>query len=480
VSPVNNSKALVNSSHKKTAGNRNGRRTRVGFLISYSGTNLGDAAIQGAILENLRKRFEAVDFYGINLCPKEVEKRHGIPGFPITGLSVDFYSSYDTLFGEYESMPAQQQANGAQHGTIDKIKEGVKKIPLLAGGCRFVLRRLGQARNITREIRHLLPSYFFLRNLDLVVVSGSGQLMELWGGPWGHPYALFRWSLMAKLTKTKFVVTSVGMTGLLQTSLTKYFIRTALSTASYRSYRDQGTKQLLKDWEFTSDDPCVPDLAFSLDLSRYAPDNSADVRERPSRVVAISPVSFGYPGRWPWQDLVTYNQYLDTLAEFTYWLIQRGYRILLFVSTRADRGALDELKVRMGERYGRDILIHLAEPSISSFEDILSQVNKVDFVVATRFHGVVLSHVLSKPVIAISYDRKVDAHMKDVEQNRYNLNILHVDFRQLCESFVLLETNATQVRGHINKCINAFRVKLDNQYERLVRYATSPKSHSVS
>ena len=158
----------------------------------------------------------------------------------------------------------------------------MKKIPLLASGSRFILRRLSEARNISREIRHLIRSYFFVRKLDLLLASGSGQLTDMCG-PWAQPYTLFRWALLAKLTRTRFVVTSVGCTASLKTALSQYFIRTALATACYRSYRDQGSKQLLNAWRFTRDDPCDADLAFSLDLSRY---HLPDMHRAPSHLVA--------------------------------------------------------------------------------------------------------------------------------------------------------------------------------------------------
>ena len=163
----------------------NGSRITIGLLATnYSGSNLGDGAIFDAILMNLSKRIPGADFYGITLFPKDTERRHGIPAFPITGLTVEWYSSPQKLFAEEKSPSQQQQANG-WHRTIDRVKEGVKKIPLLASGSRFILRRLSEARNISREIRHLIRSYFFVRKLDLLLASGSGQLTDMCG-PWGN------------------------------------------------------------------------------------------------------------------------------------------------------------------------------------------------------------------------------------------------------------------------------------------------------
>jgi polysaccharide pyruvyl transferase WcaK-like protein len=448
------------------------RPTRIGFLISYGGSNLGDGAIQTAILHNLSKRLPTAEFYGVNLCPRETQKRHGIPAFPITGLAVEFYSSLQTLFGKDDSPPQQRQSD-VVHRPIDRLTEAVKKIPVLGGSSRFVLRRLRETQNIIREIRHLIRSYFFIRKLDLLVISGSGQLMELFGGPWGHPYALFRWALLAKLTKTRIAVASVGITGSLETSLSKYFIKIALATACYRSYRDEGTKQLLRSWRFTHRDPCVPDLAFSLDSSRYDLSDPANTHDALDRIVAVGPMSYANPGYWPMQDRATYDRYLDELTDFTHWLIERNYRILLFVSTSSDRAAVADLKGRLRNRYGEHALTQLVEPSVNDLEDLIRSVSAAEFVIATRFHGVLLSHLLLKPVIAISYDRKVEAHMRDLHQLPYHFDIRGVSTPQLCESFALLEANAAQVRAEVNKSISTFRIQLDSQYEQLVKHATT-------
>ena len=58
-----------------------------------------------------------------------------------------------------------------------------------------------------------------------------------------------------------------------------------------------------------------------------------------------------------------------------------------------------------------------------------------DFVVTSRFHGVIFSHVLSKPVIALSYLPKIEDLMRTVGHDRYCLEIEHFDADSLIERF---------------------------------------------
>src|SRR6185437_9395874 len=43
-----------------------------------------------------------------------------------------------------------------------------------------------------------------------LIVSGGGQLDEEWGGAWGHPFALFKWAMLARLAKVPLAFASVG------------------------------------------------------------------------------------------------------------------------------------------------------------------------------------------------------------------------------------------------------------------------------
>src|SRR5260370_29631245 len=123
----------------------NARRITIGLLAPYSGTNLGDGAVQDAILVGLSKRIRGADFWGITLRPEETSRRHGIPAFPIMGLTVASYSAHETLFG-IGNGSSQQGRPSAWCRAIERIKQGVKKVPVLAGGLGLLLKQLQQSR----------------------------------------------------------------------------------------------------------------------------------------------------------------------------------------------------------------------------------------------------------------------------------------------------------------------------------------------
>ena len=48
----------------------------------YTGGNLGDGAIQDAVIWNIRQRLPDAAIYGITLHPADTLQRHGIPSYP--------------------------------------------------------------------------------------------------------------------------------------------------------------------------------------------------------------------------------------------------------------------------------------------------------------------------------------------------------------------------------------------------------------
>jgi len=437
---------------------------RIALLTPYTGLNLGDGAIQNAIIQNLQKRAEGIELYGITLAPTDTQKRHGIPCFPISGLLVRSYSSQKTKFpgvrGRESAVTPKWWA---------KLKDKVKAAPLLGNSLRHLLQRIRESKlirgciQLAREAHHLVRSYHFLRKVDFLIVSGGGQLDEEWGGPWGHPYALCRWAFLAKLTRTGFALTSVG-TGVLKSSLARWFVKMTLTLACFRSYRDQGSKAQISCFFPTSKDPCVPDLAFSLPFPACSP----GWRNRGFGVVGISPIGYGDPREWATHDQAVYHTYIINLADFTHALIRQGYHILLFLSGADDRALID-LKGSLKERYGSNILHHVSEPPIGNVEDLLKHISRADYVVASRLHGVILSHVLRKPALAISFDRKVNAHMEHVGQIAYCVEIHRPDWRHWTERFYSLAKNRETISVSLDSRINGFQPLLDQQYEYLLK-----------
>ena len=147
-----------------------------------------------------------------------------------------------------------------------------------------------------------------------------------------------------------------------------------------------------------------------------------------------------------------------------------GYRIVFFTGEAVhDRWTVDDVRAaldRAGVTYAPEQIVD--EP-ISTLDELLAQIARTDMVIASRFHGVLLSMVLHKPVIALSYHRKVDELMKDTGQGEYCLSIADFDVETVKQKFSALEPRRVEAAAQIAARENEYRQALDEQYERLFR-----------
>ncbi|MGO9688307.1 MAG: polysaccharide pyruvyl transferase family protein, partial [Syntrophobacteraceae bacterium] len=316
------------------------KELKIGLLTPYTGGNFGDAAIQEAVIGNIRKRLPEALIYHITLCPEKTSELHGIPSFPITPLAIRNYAPGRST----------QVRRGDRTGTfvagkcdiLSWVKSTVKGFPLL-----FSFLKKGQElfaslnlmpRQIYYEIQYLVAAYRFMEGFSLLVVAGGGQLDDYWGGPMGHPYSLFRWAILTKLTGAKLIFLSVG-TCSLDSRLSRFFVKHALKHAWYRSYRDHTSKKLLAAMPFTFGDPVLPDLAFSYDpkwIDATVPSTRRD------NVIGISPIAY-LSYHWPKQRESVYTHYIQQLATFCSNLVHEGYSIVIFVSDTRDVRAVNAL-----------------------------------------------------------------------------------------------------------------------------------------
>jgi len=159
-----------------------------------------------------------------------------------------------------------------------------------------------------------------------------------------------------------------------------------------------------------------------------------------------------------------YGAYLETLVEFVKWLLAREYDIRLLIGDFVDRSATREFRSLLRERsvtYDQERIID--EP-IESVEDLLSQLAATDIVVGTRFHNVLLSLLLNKPSIAISFHHKCSSLMSQMGLSEYCQDIKQLDADKLIEQFCQLEKNTSSLKHAIGERVADCCGALEEQY----------------
>jgi len=337
-------------------------------------------------------------------------------------------------------------------------------------------RRLRMAvRGLSEEPREYVRAWRTLNGTDMFIVPGTGLITDAYRlAGWG-PYGVFKWSLVARLRGCQVMFVSVGV-GPVRSAPGRFLVRAALSLASYRSYRDPQSKEVVEGVGLrTRDDRIYPDLVFGLSpsLQSTAPTRAG----RP--VVGLGLME--YAGKYSVANpqAGTYERYLESLAVFVGWLLDHDYDVKLLLGD-ADTFVVDDFRRVLQERFASRTTGRVTDRPIDSVEELLSQISETDFVVATRFHNMVMSLLLDKPAIAISFHNKCSSLMSEMGLSEYCHDINRIDANALIEQFQALVQNADDVRQAISHRVETARRALDEQYELLFDVDGQPRAVDVA
>jgi polysaccharide pyruvyl transferase WcaK-like protein len=462
--------------HKKTEGwndaDNCARAPRIALLTPYNGGNLGDAAIQDALISNLRVRLEGVRIAGISLNCDNFVERHGTEAFPLCGNGRPFYEmSYGSVA---EEDPRRERKKGNE--PLDQIGIGLdlkskvrEQFPALWLCLRAVYSWLAIP---WREVRHWLRGYQFLRTQDLLIVSGGGQIDEEWGGPWAHPYALFKWATLARFARVQCAIASVGV-GKVTSTRSRVFLAAALRMAQYRSFRDKHSRELAaKLLGSVAKDPIVPDLAFTLPPPTGSPSLTIQPITGRRTVVAISPIAYAKPKNWPQQDKNFYDCYIRHMAEVVSDLVQRNYSIVIVYSSLGDdQSVIRDLLEQVDDDKQVAISHQVRIPTIATWQDFLTAVQDADFLIASRLHSAILGFVAKTPTIAISFGPKVDWVMEDLGMSEFLLHIRDFETEDVIQTLDRLILHRKAVQEQIASYKEAITAVCERQYDFLAALA---------
>jgi polysaccharide pyruvyl transferase WcaK-like protein len=402
---------------------------RIAFWGNFGALNLGNECTLAAAVGNIRALLPDAELVAICRDPEDTAKRHGIGAIPMSGRA--------------------QTAQGRHYPRLVRI-----------------LRLVGQ------EAADWLRAFGHASTIDALLITGSGILSDEGEGTLGLPYELFKWSLVTRLRGKRLLFVSVGAESITR-PVSRAFVKGALKLAHYRCYRDVHSAKLLQGIGFKTDQDVVrPDLAFSLSRSVAAAHGAAMCESggRPLRRVAVGVFNYRDRGQANSADAAAYQAYLDGICSLIAWLLARQYQVCVVIGDfRYDDAVRLDVRAELTRR-GLDITSPLfADEPAASFEHLLDQLSAVDFVIATRYHNLILGLLLGKPVVSVSYEGKHEALMRAMGLADYCQTIDDIDVKRLVDQFQRLEKNANSLRALIAERVAASRASLDEQYELIVR-----------
>lgn len=394
------------------------------------------------IVDAIRSRLPETPVLAVSMAPADTERRHGVPAFPINPVPT---ATATTAPG---GVPA------APRGTLRPV---ARRVP----GARRGYGLLRTLRRIAREPSFLVRSYRRLREVDAVVVAGSGQLLDAWRGPWEHPLTTFRWALLARLAKTPMLYPSVGA-GPIDGRVSALLIRKAVAWADFVSVRDEDSARVLRAIGVRRRLPVCTDMGWAHVLSDV--NVRDDAGDKP--VVGVNVMSHHDPRYWPRAETGRYGTYLGKMADFVTHLLGEGHAVLLFSSqTRADRLVAKDLRGLLAERDLADHpLLSTAVDEIESVDDLVRAVARCDYVVAARFHSVLLPLALGIPTIGIAYHPKTCELLDQIGRPARCLNIDRFEVSDLVAAFARLrrEDSAAE-RADLRERARRLRAEVEAQ-----------------
>ncbi len=435
------------------------RPVTIGVFGHYGNENLGDEAIIEAVVQNLKKRRQDVRLIGFSIDPVDTAERYGMPAYPIRSSC----RKRNTSAGAQSVTPTPVPTSGGKRKQTSRLGRLLKQIPLLGLGLRLTRRGLSLVTDFIEEASFLRESYGKVKELDLLMITGSNQFLDNFGGTWGFPYTLLKWSIMARLAGVKVFYVSVGA-GPVYRDASKRLIRWALRFSDYTSFRDQPSRELVESFGFKGESEVYPDLAHSL----YS---DVDFRarageERPS--VAINPMPVYDSRYWYTTDDNEFQTYTSKLAQFARRLIDEGYPVFFYATQPKDENVIRDVLDKL-EKTGlsAEFVAGLARKS-RDIETFLAILNEADIAVTTRFHGAVLALFAEKPVLGICYYRKTDDLLKAYGMGDYSLVLESMQVEEMLEKFRMLERDHQSLKASIRDRNDEYRAALDKQYEHIL------------
>jgi polysaccharide pyruvyl transferase WcaK-like protein len=431
--------------------------TKIGLLDHVGGGNLGDDATLDAVAGNIKRRWPNAEIVAFSMNPDDTETRHGIRSHPIRrkGWSIGY-------------KPA---------GTEATLKETVKALTRKYSAVFYLLKATHAVVRLPvevfRELSFLVSSRRNIKSFDLLIISGGGQLTEK-DGPWGFPYTIFKWVVLARSTGVRCMFLNLGA-GPLTHPLSRFFVTRALLAADYVSLRDDKSRALVYEIGFRGDSRVCPDSVYGLEVPMT---NGSSLGRPAEPIVGFAPMPYPDPREClAEKDRIVYDEFIQKLAIFASWLVGQSCALTMFgTDIGVDPLAIEDLQMALLGHHGVTSSQYRVNHSVKSVHDLLGTMSEMDYVVTCRFHGVVFAHLLNKPVLAIAHHRKVMDLMTALELPAYCVDIRDFDPKLLAERFASMIINAEEIRSRMATSLTRNRQRLRSQFDELFRYRSGVDS----
>ena len=431
------------------------------FGVNLGGGNLGEEITAAALKQNIKKLMPDAQLIEITSNPGDTAARHDLPTIPIH-LAAE--SKNDGLIKNNYSILASHDTSTKQITADSAIRSFVKSVPYAVNLVRAVQGGPGLVTGLIKEIGFLRRSYTRLANIDRIIIAGSGPLADNFGGAFSYPYLIAKWVFLAKLRSIPIYVFSVGAVPF-GSWLSRFFVKYLLSNTEYYSFRDTTSRDIAEGLGLPYNGDVYPDIAFSYMLD-YSAGQVASTNNKTCIGISLFP---HFDSRyWPEKDDGKYNQYVNTMAEFCSWLVGGKYNVV-FLSTqvRSDVLVMNDVINIMRTRGIDEANYRIATPD--THEDFFKELDKIELMVVTRFHGMIMSLLSHTPVIGLANQQKMFDLMRNMGQEEYMQSVEDLSIENLKVLFEKTLSHATGIKENLKLHCDKNKYDLLQGYKKILQ-----------
>ncbi|MEO0617272.1 MAG: polysaccharide pyruvyl transferase family protein [Pseudomonadota bacterium] len=432
---------------------------KVGIFGHYGNANLGDEAITQAAIEGVRRHIPGAKVACFSINPADSAARHDVPAYPIRNILPPLAAhplEGEPELGEGRLQDVADAPVSTQPAT--GIVARLKRFPPLRFGVNLARTLTGGLRALPGEIGFLRRSRRIIRDYDLLMITGSNQFLDNFGGVWGFPYTLLKWTLLARMSGCKVALVSLGA-GPLDGWWSKRFCRMTLALAHHASYRDEPSRALVEGHGPHYKGHVFPDVASNIAL----PEPATDLGAGNGLLVGINPMPVFDARYWHAGDSSKYRAYVEKLSALVDHVLKRGHRPVLFSTQVQDNAVIADVASVLAREL-RD-QVQVRQPR--RVDDLLAFLQRLDLAIPTRFHGNVLSLRCGTPTIGICYHRKIGDLLTDMGHGEFQVDFAAFTVARITGLFDDLTASLDATRPKIEARSRAYIEACDQQYEMI-------------
>ncbi len=288
-----------------------------------------------------------------------------------------------------------------------------------------------------------------------ILISGGGSLLQDSTSKKSIVYYLgVMW--IAQFFKKKVFIYSQGI-GPIGSKINRMLIRKTLNKIKYIVVRDEQSKELLceigvnSDHIFVTADPVIR-------VKKADPETGSRILEKEGFVKDSNRITVGFALR----GLKIKGNFIEEICKASQSMLSDFNAQIVFIPFhfKEDMPVINEIKKQLGDK-----VFYVENKYLT--EEMLSIIGNMDILIGVRLHSLIHAAIMDVPMIAISYDPKINSFMHSLSMKAV-CSIYDFQSEFLIEEFEDVLKHMDGIRKKVYRHIQELIKKL-NQNEELIQ-----------